>query len=66
MKLFNNLVDGSDEVLQEFIEMSKKLDSNLLTFVDKNKQDKLEKDFEEKVKVREPEFDEDGFQIVKK
>lgn len=66
MKLFNNLVDGSDEVLHEFIEMSKKLDSNLLTFVDKNKQDKLEKDFEEKVKVREPEFDEDGFQIVKK
>lgn len=41
--------------------MAKKLDPNTLYFINKNKEKKLEEDFEENVKVKEPEFDEDGF-----
>ena len=50
------------KVLEEFIAMAKQLNPESLYFVNKNKESKMEEEEEdEPVKVKEPEFDEDGF-----
>ena len=57
-----DLCKNSMKVLEEFIAMAKQLNPESLYFVNKNKESKMEEEEEdEPVKVKEPEFDEDGF-----
>ena len=61
IQLLGDLSNDSTKVLEEFVAMAKQLNPESLYFVNKNKETKMEEEFEENIKVKDPEFDEDGF-----